>query len=135
ATLIWLGRMGIRVLAVSLLPTLGVDGSQVVRAATPGPMEDERLTPRNPRTAKALYAISLGLSLLCWGAYHLARLRGTDAFVHMAASVGLGGFSTRDASIGGFDTFAVELVAMVCMLIAAINFATHFRVWRRRSLE
>jgi trk system potassium uptake protein TrkH len=135
ATLIWLGSMGILVLAVAVLPSLGVGGSQVVRAETPGPMKDEKLTPRIAGTAKALYAIFLGLSLLCWGAYYLAGLRGTDAFVHMAATVGLGGFSTRDASIGGFDSFAVELVAMIFMLIAAINFATHFKVWRTRSLH
>lgn len=135
ATLMWIGGMGILVLAVAVLPSLGVGGSQVVRAEAPGPMKDEKLTPRIAGTAKALYAIFLGLSLSCWAAYYLAGLRGTDAFVHMAATVALGGFSTLDASIGGFDSFAVELVAMVFMLIAGINFATHFKVWRTRSLK
>ncbi len=133
-TLVWIGGMGILVLAVAVLPLLGVGGSQVFRAETPGPMKDEKLTPRMAGTAKALYAIFLGISLLCWGAYYLAGLRGVDAFVHMTGTVALAGISTRDSSIGDFDSGAVEAVAMVFMVIAGINFATHFTVWRARSL-
>lgn len=133
ATLAWIGGLGILVLAVAILPLLGVGGSQVVRAETPGPMKDEKLTPRIAGTAKALYAIYLGTSILCWIAYAAAGLDGIDAYVHMCATVALGGFSTRDASIGGFDSLAVEIVAMVFMLVGGINFATHFIAWRSRS--
>lgn len=132
-TLVWIGGMGILVLTVAVLPLLGVGGSQVFRAETPGPMKDEKLTPRIAGTAKALYAIFLGLSLLCWGAYYLAGLRGVDAFVHMTATVALAGISTHDLSIAGFDSLPVELVTMVFMVIAGINFATHFTAWRARS--
>jgi len=135
ATLVWMGGMGILVLAVAVLPLLGVGGSQVFRAETPGPMKDEKLTPRMAGTAKALYAIFAGISLLCWGAYYLAGLRGVDAFVHMAGTVALAGISTQDASMAGFDSPGVEFVAMVFMTVAAINFATHFTVWRERSLR
>lgn len=134
ATLMWIGAMGILVLAVAILPLLGVGGSQVVRAEAPGPLKDDKLTPRIASTAKALYAIFFGLSLLCWAAYRLAGMSGLDAFVHMCATVGLGGFSTRDASLGAFDSPAVELVAIFFMLISGINFATHFTAWRSRSL-
>lgn len=135
ATLVWIGGMGILVLAVAILPLLGVGGSQVVRAETPGPMKEEKLTPRIAGTAKALYAIFMAVSVLCWLAYRAAGLDGVDAFVHMCATVALGGFSTLDASIAGFDSLQVELVAMVFMLLGAINFATHFSAWRGRSLQ
>lgn len=135
ATLMWIGGMGILVLAVAILPLLGVGGSQVVRAETPGPMKDEKLTPRIASTAKGLYAIYLGLSALCAAAYYLAGLRGTDLYVHMAATVSLGGFSTADQSIAAFDSPMVELVAISFMLISGINFATHFSALRARSLQ
>lgn len=134
AILVWVGGLGILVLAVAILPLLGVGGSQVVRAETPGPMKDDKLTPRIAGTAKALYAIYVGMSALCWLAYLAVGLSGVDAFVHMCATVALGGFSTLDANIGGFNSLAVEMVAIVFMLVSAINFATHYRVWRSRSL-
>lgn len=135
ATLVWIGAMGILVLAVAILPLLGVGGSQVVRAEAPGPLKDDKLTPRIASTAKALYAIFFGLSLLCWGAYLLVGMNGLDAFVHMCATVGLGGFSTRDASLSAFDSPGVEWVAIVFMLVSGINFSTHFAAWRSRGLS
>jgi len=135
ATLVWLGGMGILVLAVAILPLLGVGGHQVFRAETPGPMKDEKLTPRIASTAKALYAVYFGLSLLCLLAYRWAGLSWFDAWCHMATTMGLGGFSTYDNGFEHFDSVSVELVAMVFMLLAGINFATHYSALRARSLK
>lgn len=134
-TLIWVGGMGILVMAVAILPLLGVGGHQVFRAETPGPMKDDRLTPRIAGTAKALYAVYVGLSLLCLLAYRAVGLSWFDAWAHMSTTMGLGGFSTYDAGFVVFDSVAVEIVAMVFMLIAGINFATHFNAARQRSLR
>lgn len=133
ATLVWIGGMGILVLAVAILPLLGVGGHQVVRAETPGPMKDERLTPRIAGTAKALYAVYFGLSIVCFLAYRAAGLSWFEAWCHMATTMGLGGFSTWDDGFVHFDSVKVELVAMVFMLLAGINFATHFTALRQRS--
>lgn len=133
ATLIWLGGMGILVLAVAILPLLGVGGHQVVRAETPGPMKDERLTPRIASTAKALYAVYFGFSILCLLAYRAVGLSWFEAWCHMATTMGLGGFSIWDDGFLHFDSLGVEAVAMVFMLIAGINFATHFNALRQRS--
>jgi trk system potassium uptake protein TrkH len=133
ATLVWLGGMGILVLAVAILPLLGVGGHQVFRAETPGPIKDEKLTPRIASTAKALYAVYFGFSLLCLVAYRLAGLPWFEAWCHMATTMGLGGFSTWDDGFAHFDSLSVEIVAIVFMLIAGINFATHFSAWQTRS--
>lgn len=125
--------MGILVLAVAILPLLGVGGHQVVRAETPGPMKDERLTPRIASTAKALYAVYFAFSILCFLAYRAVGLSWFEAWCHMATTMGLGGFSTWDDGFAHFDSVAVEMVAMVFMLIAGINFATHFNALRLRS--
>jgi len=92
ATLVWIGGMGILVLAVAILPLLGVGGHQVVRAETPGPMKDERLTPRIASTAKALYAVYFAFSILCLLAYRAVGLSWFEAWCHMATTMGLGGF-------------------------------------------
>lgn len=132
-TMVWVGGMGILVLAVAILPLLGVGGHQVFRAETPGPMKDEKLTPRIASTAKALYAIYFGLSILCFLAYRVAGMSWFDAWIHMSTTMGLGGFSSHDDSFAYFDSVAIECVAMVFMLIAGINFATHFTALRSRS--
>lgn len=134
-TLVWLGGMGILVLAVAVLPLLGVGGHQVFRAEVPGPIKDEKLTPRIAETAKALYAVYVGLSLLCFLCYRAAGLSWFEAWTHMASTMGLGGFSTYDDGFMHFDSPVVEAVAMVFMLIAGINFATHFQAVRLRSMQ
>lgn len=134
-TLIWIGGMGILVLAVAILPMLGVGGSQVFRAETAGPMKDEKLTPRITGTAKGLYAIYMVVSLLCAIAYRLTGMSWYDAYCHMAATIGLGGFSNRDAGFLAFDSISTEFVAIVFMTIAGINFATHFRAYRAKSMR
>ena len=97
-------------------------------------MKDEKLTPRITGTAKGLYAIYMTLSLLCLLAYRATGMSWYDAYCHMATTIGLGGFSNRDAGFQAFDSPATEFVAIVFMLIAGINFATHFHAWRARSL-
>ncbi len=134
-TLIWMGGMGILVLAVAILPLLGVGGHQVVRAETPGPMKDERLTPRIASTAKALYAVYFGFSIVCFLAYRAVGLSWFDAWAHMATTMGLGGFSTYDSGFLQFNSIAVELVAIFFMLISGISFATHFNALRQRSFK
>ena len=130
----WLGGMGIIVLAVAILPMLGIGGMQLYRAETPGPVKDNKLTPRITETAKALWYIYLGLTVACALAYWLAGMTPFDAIGHSFATVAIGGFSTHDASIGYFNSDAIELIAVVFMLLSGVNFALHFLAWNRRSL-
>jgi trk system potassium uptake protein TrkH len=130
----WLGGLGIIVLAVAILPLLGVGGMQLYRAEMPGPMKEARLTARIADTAKALYLVYAGLTLACMLALRVAGMSWFDALCHAFSSVSLGGFSTRDSNIAAFDSPAIELVLVLFMLVGAINFATHFIAWRARSL-
>jgi len=129
----WLGGMGIIVLAVAIMPMLGVGGMQLYRAETPGPMKDTKLTPRITETAKALWYIYLGLTVICAVSYRLAGMSTFDAIGHSFSTVAIGGFSTHDASLGHFDSYAVHSVAIVFMLLAGMNFTLHFMAWRERS--
>lgn len=130
----WLGGMGIIVLAVAILPMLGVGGMQIYKAETPGPIKDAKLTPRITETARSLWLVYFGITVACIVALKLAGMNWFDAICHSFATMSLGGFSTYDASIGHFDSVAIEVVLIVFMLIAAMNFATHFLVWHERSL-
>ena len=131
----WLGGMGIIVLAVAVLPMLGVGGMQLYRAETPGPVKDTKLTPRITETAKALWYIYLGLTVVCAIFYLLAGMNLFDAICHSFSTVAIGGFSTHDASIGYFDSSFVENVAIVFMFLAGINFSLHFFAWRSNSIR
>ncbi len=130
----WLGGMGIIVLAVAVLPMLGIGGMQLYRAETPGPVKDNKLTPRITETAKALWYIYLGLTLACMVAYWLAGMDAFDALSHAFSTVAIGGFSTHDASMGYFDNRGIELIAIVFMLLSGINFALHFTVLKQKRL-
>ena len=130
----WLGGMGIIVLAVAVLPMLGIGGMQLYRAETPGPMKDNKLTPRITETAKALWYIYLGLTIACGLAYWLAGMSVFDAIGHAFSTVAIGGFSTHDASIGYFNSPLIDIVAVVFMFLAAVNFSLHFLAFRHRSL-
>lgn len=131
----WLGGMGIIVLAVAIMPMLGIGGMQLYRAETPGPMKDSKLTPRITETAKALWYIYLMLTIACAIAYWLAGMDAFDAIAHSFATVAIGGFSTHDNSMGHFiNQPAVEIVAIVFMLLSGINFALHFAAWRTRNI-
>ena len=130
----WLGGMGIIVLAVAILPLLGVGGMQLFKAETPGPMKDTRLTPRIAGTAKALWSVYLAFTIACALSLKAAGMGWFDAICHAFSCLSLGGFSTYDASVGQFDSPAIEAVLIVFMVLAAVNFATHFVAWRGRSL-
>ncbi|HCU89017.1 MAG TPA: potassium transporter [Gammaproteobacteria bacterium] len=131
----WLGGMGIIVLAVAILPILGVGGMQLYRAETPGPMKDAKLTPRITETAKALWYIYLGLTLACALAYFLSGMGPFDAITHSFSTVAIGGFSTHDSSLGYFDNPLIEAVAVFFMFLAGINFSLHFLAWRNRNAK
>ena len=131
----WLGGIGIIVIAVAIMPMLGIGGMQLYRAETPGPIKDSKLTPRITETAKALWYIYLTLTITCAAAYWLAGMDVFDAISHSFATIAIGGFSTHDASMGYFiNTPEVEIVAIVFMLLAGVNFALHFVAWRSRSI-
>ena len=129
----WLGGMGIVVLAVAILPMLGVGGMQLYQAETPGPIKDTKLTPRITQTAKALWYIYLGLTGLCALAYWAAGMELFDAVGHAFSTVAIGGFSNHDASIGHFDSPLIQAIAVVFMLAAGINFSLHFLAFRSLS--
>lgn len=131
----WMGGMGIIVLAVAILPMLGVGGMQLYRAETPGPIKDNKLTPRITETAKALWYIYLGLTAACALGYWAAGMDAFDAIAHSFSTVAIGGFSTHDASMGHFASPLIEAVAVVFMLLAGANFALHFMAWRGMSLQ
>jgi trk system potassium uptake protein TrkH len=131
----WFGGIGIIVIAVAILPMLGIGGMQLYRAETPGPVKDSKLTPRITETAKSLFLIYLGLTVACMVAYWLAGMSVFDAIAHSFSTVAIGGFSTHDASLGYFDSPAVMWVAVVFMLIAGMNFALHFLAWSNTSIS
>jgi trk system potassium uptake protein TrkH len=133
--LVWIGGMGIIVLAVAVLPLLGVGGRQLYKAETPGPMKDSQLTPRITETAKNLWLVYFGITVACVLALKWAGMSWFDAVCHAFSTMGLGGFSTHDASIGYFHSARIEFVLIVFMLIAGMNFATHFLAMRGRSLK
>ncbi|MDD3529126.1 MAG: potassium transporter TrkG [Gallionellaceae bacterium] len=131
----WLGGMGIIVLALAVLPMLGVGGMQLYKAEVPGPMKNAKLTARISDTAKALWLIYLGYTAACALALHLAGMSWFDAVCHAFSALSLGGFSTRDSSIGAFDDPVIEGILIVFMTLAALNFATHFAALHGRSLK
>ncbi len=132
----WLGGMGIVVLAVAIMPMLGIGGMQLYRAETPGPMKDSKLTPRLTETAKALWYIYLTLTILCALGYWAAGMTVFDAIAHSFSTVSIGGFSTHDNSMAYFiDKPLIEVTAIIFMFISGINFALHFTSWRSRSIK
>ena len=131
----WLGGMGIIVLAVAILPMLGIGGMQLYQAETSGPHKDSKLTPRIAQTAKALWLIYLALTAACGGAYYLAGMEAFDAVGHAFSTVAIGGFSTHDESLGFFQSPAVESVAIVFMVLSGVNFSLHFLAVRGRGLR
>jgi len=134
AMLQWLGGMGVVVLAVAILPMLGIGGRQMFRAETPGPMKEQALTPRIAQTAKGLWTVYAALTILCALAYWAAGMSGLDALIHAFTTMPLGGYSSHDASFAYFNSPALETVAVLFMLIAGVNFGTHFLAMRGRSL-
>ena len=132
----WLGGMGLIVLAIAVMPLLGIGGGQLFKTQTPGPMSEQRLTPRITSTARALWSIYLALTVLCIFAYRFAGMDYFDAVSHAFSTVSIGGFSTHDLSIGYFNSLSVEIVCMIFMLLSAMSFAVHYSaVYRRQVLK
>lgn len=129
----WVGGMGVIVLMVAVLPLLGIGGRQIFRAETPGPMKESSLTPRIAETAKGLWGVYVVLTVGCGFALWQAGMAPWDAVTHAFSIMGLGGFSTRDASLGAFDSVPIEAVTIVFALLSGINYATHYLALVRRS--
>jgi trk system potassium uptake protein TrkH len=131
----WLGGIGIIVIAVAILPILGIGGMQLYRAETPGPVKDNKLTPRITGTAKVLFLMYLSLTVACTLAYWLAGMSLFDAISHSFSTVAIGGFSTHDASMGYFNSPLILMICSAFMLLAGMSFTIHFHVWRSRSIR
>jgi trk system potassium uptake protein TrkH len=133
--LVWLGGMGLIVLAVAILPLLGIGGRQMFKAETPGPMKESQLTPRMTQTAKGLWGVYATVTLLCILSLHWAGMSWFDAVMHAFTTMGLGGFSSHDASFGYWNSPLIEGVVIVFMLLAGMNFATMFLALYGRSFQ
>jgi trk system potassium uptake protein TrkH len=131
----WIGGMGIIVLAVAILPLLGVGGMQIYRAEMPGPMKDSKLTPRIGQTAKLLWTVYAGLTAACIVCLRFAGMNWFDAVCHGFSALSLGGFSTYDASIGHFNSLPIEMVMTFFTVLAALNFGTHYLAWSQRGVR
>jgi trk system potassium uptake protein TrkH len=134
AELVWLGGMGLIVLAVAILPLLGVGGRQIFKAEAPGPMKEAKLTPRMAETAKGLWLVYFYITAACFFALAWAGMSWGDAIIHTFTIMGLGGFSSHDASFGFFNSVPIEAVTIFFMTLAGMNFATHFLALRSRGL-
>jgi len=131
----WIGGIGIIVLAVAVLPLLGVGGMQLYNAETPGPVKDEKLTPRITETAKALWFTYLAITVVGVVALRIAGMSWFDAICHCMSAISLGGFSTHDKSVGFFNSTGIELVLALIMIVGALNFSRHFLALRSLSLR
>ncbi|GAC1453434.1 MAG: potassium transporter TrkG [Steroidobacteraceae bacterium] len=131
----WLGGLGIIVMALAVLPLLGIGGMQLYKGQAPGPVKDERLAPRIAETARSLWLVYALITAAGIVSLRVAGMSWFDAVCHAFSAVGLGGFSTHDRSIGWFNSAAIEFVLMVLMVIASLNFARHFIALRRLTLE
>ena len=134
-SLLWFGGMGILLLAVAILPLFNVGGRELMNSEMPGPLKDEKLTPRIASTAKMLYGIYFVASVLCFISYRVAGLSWFDAWCQAASTMALGGFSSFNHSFQSINNQAAEAVAVIFMLFAGINFATHFKVLKYRDLR
>lgn len=130
----FLGGMGIVILAVAILPMLRIGGTQLFRAESTGPTKDTKLTPRVAHTAKALWGVYFGLTVLCAAAYWAGGMTLFEAINHAMSTVSTGGFSTYDAAFGHWNSPILEWTAVLFMLLGGINFGLHFVAWRRASM-
>lgn len=129
----WIGGMGILVLAVAILPMLGIGGAQIFKAEFSGPLKESHLTPRIADTAKGLWGIYIAISIACAVSYRLAGMSTFDSIIHMFSTVSLGGFAAYDESFGHWNNPNIEAVAVFFMLICGVSFALHFVAWNKRS--
>jgi trk system potassium uptake protein TrkH len=130
----FLGGMGIVILAVAILPMLKIGGTQLFRAESTGPTKDTKLTPRIAETAKALWGVYFGLTVLCAVSFWFGGMTLFEAICHAMSTVSTGGFSTYDAAFGYWDSPILDWTAVVFMLLGGVNFGLHFVAWRRASM-
>jgi trk system potassium uptake protein TrkH len=130
----FLGGMGIVILAVAIMPMLKVGGMQLFRAESTGPQKDSKLTPRIAGTARALWLVYAGLTAACALAFWVGGMSGFDAVCHAMSTVATGGLSTHDASFGYWDSPLLDGIAVVFMLLGAVNFGLHWYAWRRATV-
>ncbi len=128
------GGLGIMLLAVAILPFLGLGGMQLYKAEMPGPMKEQRLTPRQAETARGLWGVYFVLSGACMLAYRAGGMSWPDAFMHMCTTVGLGGLSSHDQSFGFWNSAQLEWIAVLFMALSGISFTRYFLLWQQRSL-
>jgi len=131
----WIGGMGVIVLVVAILPLLGIGGRQLMKVEVPTPMKEQSLTPRIAETAKGLWLTYCLLTVACALSLWLAGLDVWEAIIHTFSVVGLGGFSSKDASLGHFGNVSVDMIVIVFALLSGLNFATHYLALARRSLK
>ena len=132
----WMGGMGLIVLAIAVMPLLGIGGGQLYKTEIPGAMKEQKLTPRIKETAQALWVIYLGLTVACCLMYFINGMTFFDAISHAMSTVAIGGFSTHNESIGFFNSASIEFVCMTFMLLSAFSFTLHyFAVYKRKPLK
>ncbi len=131
----WLGGMGIVILALAILPMLGVGGMQLYKAESTGPIKDNKISPRIAETAKSLWSIYLGLTVSCALLYYVAGMNLFDSIAHSFSTIAIGGFSTHNLSIGYFNNSMIEIICVFFMLISAINFVLHYMALSSKSLS
>ena len=132
----WMGGMGLIVLAIAVMPLLGIGGGQLYKTEIPGALSDQKLTPRIKETAQALWLIYLGLTVVCALLYFAFGMSAFDAISHSLSTVSIGGFSTYDESIGYFNSISIEVICMVFMLLSALSYALHyFAVYKKKPLK
>jgi len=132
----WMGGIGLIVLAIAVMPLLGIGGGQIYKTEVPGAMGEQRLTPRIKETAQALWLIYFGLTCVCGFLYYLNGMSVFDAISHAMSTVAIGGFSTHDESIGYFNSLSIELICMLFMLMSSFSFALHyFALYKKKPLK
>ncbi len=130
----WLGGMGIVILALAILPMLGVGGMQLYKAESTGPIKDNKISPRIAETAKSLWRVYIGLTTVCALLYFFAGMSIFDSVAHSFSTIAIGGFSTYNDSIGHFNSPIIEFVCIIFMLLAALNFILHFLAVKSGSI-
>ena len=129
----WLGGLGIIVLAVAVLPMLGVGGMQLYKAEVAGPIKN-KITPRITETAKWLWIVYLIMTFLCGISYYFAGMDVFDSICHSFSTIAIGGFSTHNDSFGYYNNQWIELVAIFFMIAACLNFSLHYLAFKSKSI-
>ena len=130
----WLGGLGIIVLAVAVLPMLGVGGMHLYKAEVAGPIKN-KITPRITETAKWLWIVYLTMTFFCALGYYIAGMSAFDSICHSFSTIAIGGFSTHNESFGYYNNQWIELVAIFFMIAACLNFSLHYLAFKNKSIS